>query len=149
MKKITTPLVSGVLLLVLFGYFAYKSLSYPYIAFGRPGAGFFPFWLCIFILALTIIYIYEAFKEADIDILPKGKELRDILYVFGAMLLFVILADFTGFNVASTLFLAMLFFHGGYKWYTSIAMGAAISICLFALFALTLGVALPVNDFGF
>lgn len=151
MKKMTTPVYTGLFLIVLFGFMLYRSLAYPYtIGGGRPGAGFFPIWLSILILVFSSLYIYQSIKgkEEDVDVLPKDKTLRSILYVFGCMVLFVLIAPYVGFVSASTLFLFMLFYYEKYIWYKALSMSLVTSIILFLLFNTVLGVALPVNDFA-
>lgn len=141
---------AGIAWLLGSAFFLSVSLSYPYMNGDKPGAGFFPVWLSGLMVLFSILHIINSVRknEKSKEILPRGAVLKNILIVFGSMILFILVAPYFGFNITCTLFLAGLFYFNGYKWYYCLAAGLVSSIILFLLFYSFLGVAFPVNDFG-
>jgi putative tricarboxylic transport membrane protein len=140
----------GFVLLIYSVVMVWQSLTLDYYTAFGPGPGFFPLWISILLLVLSILYLWESTKKEIIllsKILPKGKDLRKILAVLGSVVLFMILVNFTGFVIAGSLLLFLLFIKE-YKWYQGIALSISISILLFYIFNTLLNVPLPANAFG-
>lgn len=136
----------------LFGslFFLQEALEYSYFVDDKPGAGFFPIWLCSIMAFFSVVQIIQSFKASNgkTAIIPKGEQRKSIAIVFGAMILFILLAPYLGFTIACTLFMGGLFYYNGYRLHYSLGAGLVVAILLFSLFYSFLGVAFPVNDFG-
>lgn len=126
-----------------------ESLHYDYIGQFGPGPAMFPIWLSAILGILSFLYIMESLKIPVLfhDILPEKEGRRNLYKIIGSLVLLVCIISFTGFLIASTIFLFILL-HGGYKWYMSLGIAFFISICLDLLFVVFLQIPLPVNSFG-
>lgn len=147
--KKSASLWAGLILLGIAFLFFMESLHYDYIGQFGPGPAMFPIWLSGILGILSLLYIVETLKIPVLfhDILPE-KEGRGSLYkIIGSLVLLISIISYTGFVIASTLFLFILL-NGGYKWYMSLGIALCISICLFVLFVVFLQIPLPVNGFG-
>ncbi len=78
---------------------------------------------------------------------PKGRELGNILSVLASVVVFMLIVNFTGFIIASTVLLFILLVRE-YKWYSGLAISAVTSIILFIVFKSFFDIPLPVNMFG-
>lgn len=151
LKKLTISVYAGIVFLLFSLVFFYQSLEFPYTSdLGGPGSGFFPLWLSGILLVLSIIYIYESVKKekTEEESLPKGKALRDILFILSSMIVFLVILPFLGFVLSGTLFLFILLYRE-YRWHLNLGISVGVSLFLFWLFGSTLGVSLPVNVLGF
>lgn len=131
------------------GIFLYQSMKVDYEGPLGFGPGFFPLWLSVILLVLSIFYFVLSLKE-DIhirDIFPKGRSLHDFLFIILSMILFVLLLERTGFVIAGTLSLILLLFRT-FKWYHSIWISIGITAVVFFIFAKLLAIPLPVNALG-
>jgi putative tricarboxylic transport membrane protein len=127
-----------------------QSLSLKYYTDFGPGPGFFPLWLSGILVILSIGLILISIKKERIlfkDILPKGRSLLRVLLVPASLIVFILIVSFTGFIIASSILLFMVFILE-FKWYISLALSSSISILLFFIFQSILEVPLPVNVLG-
>ncbi|GAB7387022.1 tripartite tricarboxylate transporter TctB family protein [Bacillaceae bacterium] len=140
----------GIFVLIFGGIILFQSLSYEYFSDVGPGPGFFPLWASGALIVLTFFYIIISSKKEKIlfrDILPKKKELAKVIGIFLSILLFIILAPYTGFSIAGS---AMLFFLliPGYRWYWALGISVTVTVLVFLLFQQLLDIPLPVNSYG-
>ena len=102
-------------------------------------------------MVLSVVYIIDSLKNDPIDfksILPTGSGLKKVLALFGALALFLIMVDYTGYVIASLVMLYILFsFDYNRYWAGSISL--AVTLVVFYVFKSFLSVPLPVNAFGF
>lgn len=142
---------AGMVLLAYAATILYQSLSLDYATRLGPGPGFFPLWLSVILILLTIAYIWDSVKGEVTrmsDILPKDKRARDnILLTLGGLFVFPLVVEFLGFIVSGSILLFIMCIRE-FKWYTSLGMAIGISCLLFFVFQSLLGVTLPVNEFG-
>ena len=140
----------GIVLFIYSAVMVWQSTTLDYYTPYGPGPGFFPLWISILLLVLSILYLWETtMKEVFLlsNIIPKGKDLRNILAVLGSVVIFMILVNFVGFVISGSILLFLLFMKE-YKWYQGIAMSISISFLLFYIFKTLLDVPLPSNAFG-
>ncbi|GAB7386681.1 tripartite tricarboxylate transporter TctB family protein [Bacillaceae bacterium] len=150
MKRVNAGVLAGILTLVFAVIILLESFSYDYQGPLGPGPGLFPRWLSGLLIVLSGFYIFDSVKKdviKIIDILPKGKELRALLSILGALIVFILIVPYTGFIVAGTVFLFILLVRE-YKWYVGLGISAGVSAFLFWVFDTLLNVPLPVNAFG-
>ena len=99
-------------------------------------------------MVLSLFYLYESIrgKNASEETWPTGQGLKNVLYVLGCLILYVVLIPYFGFIVTSAIFLFLLLSRH-YKWYIGLAVSVGASLFLYYLFEKMLGVMLP--QFGF
>lgn len=140
----------GALIFLFAGVVFWQSLSYDYYGTHGPGPGLFPLWLSALLLVLSLLYILDSIRKNVIlfrDILPKGKALGNVLTIFVALIVFLVIVPYTGYTVAGVLMLFILFVRE-YKWYWGLGISAIITLIVFFTFQSFLNVPLPVNSFG-
>jgi putative tricarboxylic transport membrane protein len=140
----------GIVLFLFSCFIFWQSLSLEY--YGRYGAGpgLLPRWLSGLLAILSIVYIINSIKKEKINIqsvIPKGKVLYRLLAIIGAILLFIIISPYTGFNIASIIALLILLLPE-YKWYSALGISVTVTIVLFLGFDSLLNIPLPVNMWG-
>lgn len=147
MKKLNGSIIVGLILLIVSIFSLITGLSYSYRGNLGLGPGFFPVWISVILLSLTLIYMFKLFRDGKMNganIFPKGRELRNILYVLACMVIFVLLFNILGFIASGTVFLFLLL-RREYTWYKSAFISVASSLFLFLLFGMLLGVELPLG----
>ena len=111
-----------------------------------PGPGIFPLIVGIIFAAVSIGVIIDALKSQHPGQVsfPKGEDLTRVLLVSGSFLLYVVLMDVLGF-IVSTLGLVLCFTKivGKVSWPVAIASSAFVTLAVWAVFVLALGVRLP------
>ncbi|MBP1930962.1 tripartite tricarboxylate transporter TctB family protein [Ammoniphilus resinae] len=140
----------GFLILIFAGTLFFQALSFDYYSDYGPGPGLFPLWLSGLLILLSIAYIIDCYRKNIIqlkDILPKGAGLRKIILIMVSLVVFYILAPFTGYSVAGIIMLMILFIKE-YKWYWGLGISVVVTVVLFYTFYSVLNVPLPVNSFG-
>ncbi|MEH7225173.1 tripartite tricarboxylate transporter TctB family protein [Bacillus sp. JJ1566] len=141
--------LAAILIIIFSSFFLYHSTTMDYKGPLGLGPGFFPLWLSILLLFLSILYLMMSFKEnINIrEILPKGKSLLDFTFILLSMILFILLLERTGFVIAGTVSLIVLLFRT-FKWYFTLSLSVGISLAIFIIFAKGLSIPFPVNSFG-
>ena len=140
----------GILLLIWSIVAFTLSSSYVYYSKYGPGPGLFPLWISGIFIVISVLYIIESIRKEGVsinEVLPKGKDLNYILKIMGSIALFVILAPYTGYSIASIVMLFILFY-GKYKWYSGLGIAIATTLILFLVFQKYLKIPLPLNEFG-
>jgi putative tricarboxylic transport membrane protein len=140
---------AAVIMFLFSAVFLWQSLKLDYKGPLGVGPGFFPFWLSLILIILSILYLLNAIKHVVSihSIFPKNKALGEFLVIIGSMVLFVLLLEPIGFVAASALALIVLLYRS-FTWYMSLLLSVGISVIIFLIFAKALDVPLPVNSFG-
>lgn len=138
------------LLLVLFSVVIFsQSLRLDYYTDSGPGPGFFPLWLSGGLGVFSLSYIVSSLKEkiSFKEILPTGSGLGNVITLLVSAVFFLLTVEYIGFLLACAI---MLFFvlRRLFKWYSGLIISITISLCLFVVFHIFLGVPLPVNSLG-
>ncbi|WP_162287827.1 tripartite tricarboxylate transporter TctB family protein [Indiicoccus explosivorum] len=140
--------------LLVFGFAAmmfYGSFSMQYYGPYGPGPGFFPRWISGVLAAVALLYIGDSIrKEKRIsfaEAFPTGVVLVRLLTIVASILIFIFIAPFTGYIIASVLVMLMLLLPD-VKWYTSVAVAVSVSLALFFVFDTFLNIPLPANALG-
>jgi hypothetical protein len=140
----------GIVVLIYASGMFYLALSLKYYTQFGPGPGLFPLWLSGILIAITLLFIWQSVKRDVIrfqDIFPNRKAFGNVLTVWGSIFLFMVLLNFTGFTIASSLLLYSLFIRG-YKWQWALGLSIGVSVFLFLAFNRAFGIPLPVNAWG-
>ncbi|GCL72983.1 tripartite tricarboxylate transporter TctB family protein [Paenibacillus naphthalenovorans] len=149
MVKNNASVYMGLLMLLFSAVIFCQSLQLDYYTDTGPGPGFFPLWLSGGLGIFSLSYIVSSFKEkiAFSEILPTGSGLWNVVTLVGSLVFFLLTVEYLGFLLACTI---MLFFilRRLFTWYSGLMISIAISLCLFVVFHIFLGVPLPVNALG-
>jgi hypothetical protein len=103
MKRIN--LLFGCILLTFFLFMAYTArTTLPYWAEGSftgPGSGFFPFWVSMILVGLTLYWLIQITvrpgEEVPDDFIPHRREGILVLLVFIDLIVLAAIMDYTGF----------------------------------------------------
>ena len=150
MKTRNAGLISGIIILGFSILCLVLSFGYKYHGPLQLGPGFFARWISGGMVVLSLLYIIEAYKKRNENAydFPKGPALLRMSSIILSMVLFLCVVQVLGFTVTCTIFLFVLWVKA-YKWYISLPLAIVVSVSLFAVFRMALGVPLPVNIFGF
>jgi putative tricarboxylic transport membrane protein len=140
----------GLLLGLWFTWYTWSNV--PMGTQDRPGAGVFPLFIGVAMIAVSILTLVEAaFTDrvsGEVN-LPKGAKLRPVLLMAAALVAFVALYQFLGQYIASSLFLiASLSVLGTRSMLRNVVYGTAIGVGISAFFMELLGVRLPQGLLG-
>jgi len=123
-----------------------------------PGPGFFPFWLALIGIVLSIALIVSVWREPrppadgpveEIRILPHGWGARRWFAIVGLLAAVTIAMEFVGFRLAMLVFNASLVIALGERRWWLIAVFAVLgSFGVYYLFTTWLDVLLPTGRFG-
>jgi len=149
----TSNAVIGLVIILFGGAVLIDTRSFPSLENGYPGPSLFPNILAVlFILAGIVLVVqgvrsHEKFLKFDTTGITRGGVVN-ILLVLAAVLFYILLSDFLGFQITSFILLLGLM-----KWlkvstFWSLAMSAVITEAIYILFAKILLVALPWGLFG-
>lgn len=150
MGKQNAGVWAGILILIFACVIFSQALTLDYYTTLGPGPGLFPLWLSGILIVLSILYIFQSIKKEAVsfaEILSKGRGLGNVVAVLGSVIVFMLIVNFTGFIVASTVLLFILLVRE-YKWHWGLGISAGVSILLFVVFQVFLGIPLPVNALG-
>ena len=135
---------AGVVILCLAIFSLVISFQYSYSGIIGPGPGFFPIWLSVSLIILSILYIYESIKGKNVseEEWPTGQSLKQILFIIMSLVLFLLLFVLCGFLVAGIIFLTVLFYKE-YKWFVTASLSVGITLFIYVMFNIVLKVHLP------
>jgi putative tricarboxylic transport membrane protein len=115
-----------------------------------PQAGYFPFYIGIFIIVSAMINLYTALRSGEEGGKPfvEWGQLRLILYVMVPSIVYVALIDNPwyglGIYVPSAIFIAVYMrVLGKYSWLSIIAVSLGVMISFFVMFEIWFSVPLP------
>ncbi len=141
--------------LMLFGLaVVFESTKLVYTAeFGRPGAGFFPFWLGVAIAVLSVILFFNSrLKSGELDRpgpLTQPRRLRKPAIVVGSMFIMAFLLQPMGFLVTIALWLGfVVVVVEGYRWLAGVPIALLGALGFYMVFEVWLGVPLPIGVLG-
>jgi hypothetical protein len=108
-----------------------------------PRAGFFPFYVGIFIVLSSIINLWSAFNSGDGTFAEWG-QLRQVMSVVVPTAIYVGAMPFTGLYVASFVFIAWFMrWLGKYRWITTLAVSIGMPVVTYIIFERWFLVPLP------
>jgi putative tricarboxylic transport membrane protein len=115
-----------------------------------PQAGYFPFYIGVFIIISAVINLYTALRNGEEGLAPfvEWGQLRLILYVMVPSIFYVALIDNPwyplGIYVPSAIFIAVYMrILGKYSWLTIGAVSLGVMISFFLMFEVWFKVPLP------
>lgn len=158
MKRIS--LLFGCILLAFFAFMAYTSyttLTYWLDgSYTGPGAGFFPFWINLILVGLTLYWLIQVTvkpgEKMPEDLIPTRHVGILVLTVFMDLVLFAVILDYTGFPIAMFFFLMIMVAILGERTLRSmicyVIFSGAVTVFFVFVFGHWLEVAFPQTQIG-
>lgn len=134
------------LLIALFGVIVIAGSLKAGINWGAEGprAGFFPFYIGIFIVVSSAINLWNGLREGDDGLFAEWGQLRQVMSVVVPTAIYVGAMPFTGLYVASAVFIAWFMrWLGKYPWVTVLAVAIGMPIVTYFIFERWFLVPLP------
>lgn len=134
----------SLLLLALSGWMFWQSWSFEYYSSLGPGPGLFPRWLSGSFLLLALLYMLGTLRRPILwsEVMPKGKDLRQVLAVPAAAAGFVVAVSWLGF-VATGFLMTALLLALSYSWPRAAAIALSVNLLIYWVFSGWLDVPLP------
>jgi hypothetical protein len=137
---------AGLIVLAVSVAYLAGSLAFPWGSAARPGPGFFPVAVGVFLcaIALTFVFAPRVIRTATLpETMPSGARTR-VMATTLALVGFTLLMPWVGFPVVAFLFAAILLKRLGGGGWTAAVIAALVSAGLsYYLFAVLLAVPLP------
>jgi hypothetical protein len=109
-----------------------------------PRAGFFPFYIGIFIIVSSAINIWSALQEDPAAVFAEWGQLRHVMSVVIPSAIYVAAMPFIGLYVASALFIGWFMrWLGKYRWVTVAAVALGTPLVTYIVFERWFLVPLP------
>jgi len=134
------------LLIALFGAIVIAGSLKAGVNWGAEGprAGFFPFYIGIFIVASSAINLWNGLREGDDGLFAEWGQLRQVMSVVIPTAIYVSVMPFTGLYVASAVFIAWFMrWLGKYPWLTVLAVSLGMPVITYFIFERWFLVPLP------
>jgi putative tricarboxylic transport membrane protein len=109
-----------------------------------PRAGFFPFYVGIFILASSVVNLWNGLREDNDALFAEWGQLRQVMSVVIPTAIYVGSMPFTGLYVASIVFIGWFMrWLGRYSWLTVLGVAFGMPIVTYFIFERWFLVPLP------
>lgn len=134
------------LLIALFGVIVIAGSLKAGINWGAEGprAGFFPFYIGLFIVASSGINLWHGLRDDNDELFAEWGQLRQVLSVVIPTGIYVGSMPFIGLYVASTIFIAWFMrWLGKYNWITVLAVSLGMPLVTYLIFERWFMVPLP------
>jgi putative tricarboxylic transport membrane protein len=134
------------LLIALFGVIVIAGSLKAGVNWGAEGprAGFFPFYIGIFIVASSAINLWNGLRGSDDGLFAEWGQLRQVMSVVIPTAIYVGAMPFTGLYVASAIFIAWFMrWLGKYPWLTVLAVAIGMPVVTYFIFERWFLVPLP------
>lgn len=150
-KRQNAGLWFGIGYLLFSVLFFVLSFELPYQTKYGPGPGMYPTWLSGFSIVIAVVYIWQSCTKQKFiagECFPSAKKLLNVALVFISCIIFMLLLDKVGFNIAGTLLMLTVFIRN-YKPWVAILLSVVITFVCFFIFKVCFSIPLPLNSFGF
>jgi putative tricarboxylic transport membrane protein len=134
------------LLIALFGVIVIAGSVKAGINWGAEGprAGFFPFYIGVFIVVSSAINLWNGLHEEDDGLFAEWGQLRQVMSVVVPTAIYVGVMPFTGLYAASIVFIAWFMrWLGKYPWLTVLAVAIGMPVVTYFIFERWFMVPLP------
>jgi len=143
MRARNADLWSGLALAVLAGYIILQASGWDYMGPDGPGAGFFPLWHGIAMLALAAALVVSSLlrrEPSSVDWRGTGRALAVSGALAAAVVLFKLAGFVTGFAALAFFIVAVMYRR---PWPVAAAVAVGLAGGFYIVFPLLLGVNLP------
>jgi putative tricarboxylic transport membrane protein len=142
--------VAALAFLVASSLYLAASLTFPVGSAARPGPGFFPVGIGVFLCAVAMLFLVAAFRARPAiaaaeraAAMPQDAR-RRVAATAAGLVAFCLLLPWTGYPLTAFLFVAVLLKRlGGGGWVGAVAAAVVSAAGSYYLFAMLLGVPLP------
>lgn len=140
--------VISVLLLILSSYIWFTVNGYPNRTGSGPGPDFFPELSAGILAFLALLLFFQKVvkkEEEEIDQVPFTRDtVLKLIYIFIALILYILIAPYIGFLITSVLFIvSWMFIMGERNWKFILLLSIIFSIAITFIFEALLGVPIP------
>jgi hypothetical protein len=102
---------------------------------GGPESGFFPFWLAVVLVVVSVGIIVQAVRRASPASFVTWARLVPVLQVLVPVAVTILLMEFAGLYVACALYIAFsMRWGGGYSWPSVVVIAVGIPVVAFFVF---------------
>jgi hypothetical protein len=109
-----------------------------------PRAGFFPFYIGLFIIVASAINFRNALRSDPKALFAEWVQIRHVFSVINPTAVYVLAMPFVGLYVASAVFIAYFMrFLGKYRWLTALAVAIGTPLVAYIVFERWFLVPLP------
>ena len=109
-----------------------------------PRAGFFPFYIGLFIIVSSAINFWHVLRDGDGELFAEWTQLRQVMSVVIPTAIYVGAMPFTGLYLASIIFIGYFMrWLGKYRWVTVLAVALGMPIVTYFIFERYFMVPLP------
>lgn len=109
-----------------------------------PRAGFFPFYIGVFLVASSLINLWNGLREKDDGLFAEWGQLRQVFSVAFPTAIYVGAMPYVGLYVSSFIFIAWFMrWLGKYPWPTVLSVAIAMPVATFIVFERWFLVPLP------
>ncbi|RJR43954.1 MAG: tripartite tricarboxylate transporter TctB family protein [Desulfobacteraceae bacterium] len=145
--------LSGLFWLGFSAFICFESLKAEIGTFGRPGAGFLPFWssLILGILAAILVIKSIAVGSAGPDIIQvsgKGKRSR-VIFTLAILLVYTLCLERAGYLASTFVLMIFLYKIAGRRLWMQILRAVVTVLATYVIFHVWLGVQLPSGILSF
>jgi putative tricarboxylic transport membrane protein len=142
-----TYIITHTVWIIFSGAIALEAWRLGFGSFVRPGPGFVPFLAGAVMGGLAVIALIQSILERSAaERVFDGRELRRVLLMIAALIVYVLIWNFLGFVVAT--FLLLLFLYRvvePLRWRTVFIAAALTLMAAYLLFSTLLGARLPIG----
>jgi len=147
--------LGSALILLIFGLLvSYEATKLVIGKIGKPGPGFFPFWLGVALIIVSFCLLIKFSRSKGDPSLPsksiwQGVYWGKIVFSLIALFLYAFFLESLGYTIATFLLMFFLFRAiGTQRWLTAIGGSVITSLFTYSLFRLWLQVQLPKGLWG-
>ena len=146
--------VAGAVFVAIGALILLESIKFPYFVEGVPGPGFLPRWISFGIIGTGLVLTAKGIRPrlALLEAIqwPEAAGWRRVRLMLGALAVSLLLLEWLGFLVTTTLFMAVVVFGLGVRSWRMLASVPLVSaIGLYVIFAVWLRVPLPKGILAF
>jgi hypothetical protein len=123
--------------MILFGLVIVVGSLQAGIGWGAEGprAGFFPFYLGLFIIVASLINLWQAVSSDGADLFAQWSQLRQVVSVVLPTAVYVAVLPYIGIYVCSAILIAFFMkWFGRYGWALTLAVSLGIVITAYVVF---------------
>ncbi|WP_281885161.1 tripartite tricarboxylate transporter TctB family protein [Paenibacillus sp. YYML68] len=134
----------SLMFIALSGSMFWKSWELDYYSSLGPGPGLFPRWLAGAMLLLSLLYAFSSLRQPIVwsEVMPKGRDMRNVLTVLASVVVFVLVMTPIGFVLAGFLMMTFLLSRA-YPWHRSAGIAITVNVAIYLMFDSWLNVPLP------
>ncbi|WP_166241042.1 tripartite tricarboxylate transporter TctB family protein [Paenibacillus turpanensis] len=137
----------SLVLMIFAGTFLWQSWELDYYSSLGPGPGLFPRWLSGGLLLISIWYMVSSIGQPIhwSEVMPKGRDMRNVLTVLASVLVFVFVLSSLGFVLAGFLMMFSLLARS-YPWLRASVIALSVNVLIYYTFSGWLDVPLPKGE---